>query len=123
MSSLIGFCIVGSCVLLVLGLILGPTDAGKTLRRWALFLFVAALMPAFACGILQQAGVAGGGGPASPSSVLAVIGGLAILSVIAYVTLAAKGLVGKKPRGRNNNNQSRRGGYRPGPSDDLDDLD
>lgn len=116
MSSMIGLCLTGACLLFVVSLPLGGFALGTMLRKWALSLLVLALAPAVLVSILREA--VGSTGSAAPSggSVLAGIGFLAILSVGSYLVLAAKGLAGGKKREASDRG-GKRGGYR------LDDQD
>ena len=100
-----------------IGCNLGPRSIGKATRRWAFFFFLAALAPSVFVSIFQQTT---GGTSLSAGSVLGTIGFLAVVSVVAYLVLGAKGLVGGKRNGASRPGGSR-GGYRyddTGPDDD-----
>jgi len=97
-SSLIGACLALGCILFTLSLPLGGLPLAKTIRRWALFCFAAAMVPSVACSLAASA-AGRAGEPSSPGGILAGIGLLAILAVVAYVILAVRGGVngGKRP--------------------------
>jgi predicted membrane channel-forming protein YqfA (hemolysin III family) len=116
-ATLIGGCITLACLLFVVSLPIGATPFGKATRRWAFFFFLAALAPSVFVSIFQQTT---GGKSLSAGSLLGTVGFLAIVSVIAYLVLGAKGLVGGKRNGASRPGSSR-GGYRyddTGPNDD-----
>lgn len=104
MSSLIGACLALGCILFTLSLPLGGLPLAKTIRRWALACFVVAFAPSVACSLAASAVGHNGAGAPSAGGVLGGIGLLAVVSVVAYVILAARGRItgGKRrvPDGR-----------------------
>lgn len=108
MSALIVGCLAIGCILLTLSLPFGGLPFAKTLRRWALFCFLAAFAPSLACSLAASA-VGHSGGTPSLGGVLAGIGLLAILSVVAYVVLAVRGRVNGGKRNTPESWRDRRG--------------
>ncbi len=86
MSSIIGSLLALACILFTVSLPIGKTAAGRTLRQWAIACFLAAIVPSVACSIFHQAS-AGGPGGAAGGDVLGLLGGVAVLSVLAYAVL------------------------------------
>jgi len=91
-SSLIGACLALACILFAVSLPLGGLPVAKSIRRWALACFAAAIVPSVACNLAASA-AGQAGGSSSPGGILTGIGLLAILAVIAYVILAVRGRV------------------------------
>ncbi len=91
MTCLIGACLAAATALFVVSLPLGPSLIGKALRRWAGALLLGAVVPSVACGLFAQAVGRGGGQPPSLVGILAGIGLLSIISVAAYLTLVIRG--------------------------------
>ncbi|MCK6682055.1 MAG: hypothetical protein L6R30_06505 [Thermoanaerobaculia bacterium] len=93
MDHILGLALAAACLLFTLSLPFSGTAFAGTLRRWAGFLLLLAFGPSLFFGVLQQAvvspGVSAGGGT-SATDVLAGIGGFALLSLGAYVTLLVR---------------------------------
>lgn len=98
MTCLIGACLALATALFMVSLPLGLTPYGKALRQWAGALLLAALAPSVACGLFAQVAGRGGGQPPTLVGILAGIGLLAIVSVIAYLILVIRGRL--RPRQR-----------------------
>lgn len=109
MSSLIGACLALGCILFTLSLPLGGLPLAKTIRRWALACFVLAFAPSVACSLAASTVGHSGAGAPSPGGVLAGIGLLAVLSVVAYVILAVRGRISGGKRHAPDGRHDRRG--------------
>jgi len=107
-TTLIGACLAVATVIFVVSLPLGPSPIGQGLRRWAGALFLLAFAPALACSVLAAAGGRGGGFP-SLVELLAGVGVLAIVSVVAYLTLVIRGHLRPGKRRSQGGTQERRG--------------
>ena len=88
---MISLLLAASAILLAASLPFSRTDAGKTLRRWALVCFALALAPAVVVGLARQGGLgpgspAAGSGPEWGGPLL----GLLLLSPLAYGILALR---------------------------------
>ncbi len=92
MAQLIGLAFALACLLFTLSLPLGGATFAKSLRKAALFLFILALGPSLFFGALKESLGASGSGSTSagPTDVLAALGGLALLSVGAYIALQVR---------------------------------
>lgn len=109
MSSIIGACLALGCILFTLSLPLGGLPVAKTIRRWALFCFLAAFAPSVACSLATSAVGHGSAGTPSAGGVLAGIGLLAVASVVAYVILAVRGRIGAGAKSPADSWRDRRG--------------
>lgn len=118
MGHLLGFALAAACLLFTLSLPIGGTAFAGKLRRVAGFLFILAIGPSLFFGLLQQAavspGVSPGGSGASATDVLAGIGGCALLSLGAYITLRVRSrLSGEKRDAMGEYFRQRSAGKRP----------
>ncbi len=118
MATLIAGALSLACILFVLSLPISKSDAGTSLRRWALFCFLVAITPSVVVSLFREA--TGGRGGVSAGSVFGLVGFLAVIAVVAYLVLSAKGLVGGR-RGEPGERGRARGGYRLDDTDALDD--
>lgn len=85
-ANLIGAALTIACIFFAASLPVSGTGLGRTLRRYALGFFIAALAPSVFVGACRQvaASTGSGGGDVGGASLL---GALAVLSVLAYVIL------------------------------------
>ena len=114
MTGLIPASLALAVLLFTLSLPLRGFALGVALRKWAQFFLLAALVPSVAISACRT--VVGSSGDFSLTSLLAAVGLLALISTAAYLTLAAKGLVGPTTRG---DDRGKRRGYHHG--DDRED--
>lgn len=115
MPAIIAALVSLGCALVVLGLVVRGLFGSATVLKVGGLCLVLAILPAVVVGLFTQMSSAapGGGDLGAAGSILAAIGLLAIVAVISYLVLAARGLVsGRRPESR-----AKRGGYR------LDDED
>jgi len=120
-ASAIAALIASGCVLVVLGGAIKVAFGNATILKAGGILLLIALLPTLAVGLFtgMSASTPNGGGSSSLGSFLAVIGVLAIVSVIAYLYLMAKGVLGSKRNG-DSDRGGRRGGYRLDDSESED---
>ena len=96
---LIQYLIAAACLLFVASLPIAKLPIASKMRRVAAALFLLALLPSFFFGIIPSPPSSGGGAPHSTgANPLAVIGGLVVLSGIAYVILAIRKALKKSPK-------------------------
>ncbi len=101
-QQLYGYALAAACFLLVLSLPFNGAEFARKLRRWAAFLFLAAIGPSIFFGLLKEAMPAGG--PPTPvastgsTNPLAVFGGFVLLSGAAYIFLKVRRLSSRKQR-------------------------
>jgi hypothetical protein len=97
---LIQYLIAAAVLLFVVSLPIAKLPIARTMRRSAAALFLLAFLPAFFFGIITSPSPGGGGvthgnGGTNP---LAIIGGIIILSCVAYLILAIRKGMKKSPK-------------------------
>lgn len=99
-SLLIQYCIAAACLLFVVSLPIAKLPIASTMRRVAGALFLLAFLPSLFFGLITSPSQQPGGEVQATAGVnaLEVIGGLVILSGIAYAILAVRKRMKKSPK-------------------------
>lgn len=87
MGSLISGAVAIGCICFVLSLPIGSTQLGQTLKRWAVFCFIAAFAPSVVFSLFCSGAHGAASSTGSGTNPLSALGGLALLSGIAYGVL------------------------------------
>lgn len=93
----IQYLVATACLLFVVSLPLGKSNAGSTLRRIAAALFLLAFMPSVFYGLIQrgQPGDASGGPGNDIGCSIATLLGLVVLSLLAYAAIEIRKRIGR----------------------------
>jgi hypothetical protein len=97
LSVLVEYSIAVACLLFVVSLPIAKLPIAGTMRRIAGALFLLAILPSLFFGLITPS-QGSGAAPSSPTNPLAMIGGLVVLSVTAYVILAIRKRLKKSPK-------------------------